>query len=102
MRGYPKHMNTRHDLDVAMQIDATRTRVEVQRMLDAKDVWTVGEKLPLTDAGVIDATHKVVEVEDEAGTVVETYQYELKEDPAARLFQVGLTVTEAQDIVGGE
>lgn len=102
MRGYPKHINTRADLDVALQIDAARARAEVQRMLTARLAWAVVDKLDLSDQGVTDATHKVVEIADESGDVTEKYQHELREDPYSKLIRIGLTVAEAQDILGGD
>lgn len=101
MRGYPKHINTLHDLDVALEIDATKAKAEVQRWIDENNVWAVSAKLDLTDTGTTDDTHKVVDITDEDGTVTEKYQYELTEDPRGRLARIGLSVTGATDIVEG-
>lgn len=50
--------------------------------------------------GVTDDTHKVVIVggEDD-GTPVQYYQYEYKEDPNCKLFRMGFTVSEVEQLV---
>jgi hypothetical protein len=101
MRGYPKSIKTRHDLDVALQLDSQRVRPAVQAMLNERKQWCITGQVSLSEGGVNDATHKVVEVTDDDGAVTGKYQYELQDVPSAALFRVGLTVQEAQDIVGG-
>lgn len=101
MRGYLKSIKTRKDLDVAMQLDSQRAKQAVQAMLDERKQWGITGQLAPSESGVTDATHKVVDVTDDDGTVTGKYQYELQDDPASALFRIGLTVQEAQDIVGG-
>lgn len=102
MRGYPKRFNTKKDVDVALSIDAEKTKEKLQKMLDERWQWVITGQLAENDAGVEDSTHKVVTLyEDDGTTFKEKYQYELKEDPQCALFKLGYTVQEAEDIVGG-
>jgi len=101
MRGFPKLLKTNKDVSVAMSLDPNKTKRIVQKMLNEHRQWKISGKLSVADVGIADGTHKVVEVADDEGSIVEKYQYELREDPASALSRVGLSIQEAEDIVNG-
>jgi len=102
MKGYPKRFNTKQDVDVAIRVDAEKTKGKLQKMLDERWQWMIIGQLAEADVGVEDSTHKVVTLYDDDGTTFkEKHQYELQEDPECALFRLGYTVAEAQDIIGG-
>lgn len=98
MKGYPKHFNTRKDVENALEIDAERTREHLQRALDSRDGWVVTGKLDAEADGVTDDTHRVVDQGDEERGS-EWYQQEWKPIPGNSLDRLGITVDEAQKMV---
>lgn len=80
MKGFPKFVNNRADLDALAGLYPSETRAFIQDILEFKDVWMSTGQLADGDDGVTDDTHKVVEVKDQAGVVTARYQYELVED----------------------
>lgn len=99
MVGFPKHLNTEADYEyVRTHFPAAEWRPHWQALLDEKDAWLMTALLAEGDDGVVDETHKVVEVEGDAG-VVQRYQYEFKEDPNCKLFRVGLTANRIRSVL---
>jgi len=97
MHGYPNHLNTRYDVDYVVGNFPEEARADIQRMLDARWIWqTTGDA---GGGGVIDDSHRVVEEKDESGAT-KLLQQELVEDPNCQLFRLGLTVAEAEAMVG--
>jgi len=99
MRGYPKHINTRRDLDVAMSIDAERTRAMLRRALDAREGWRTVAPLASESDGITDDTHRVVDQGDEE-TGPQWYQQEWGPLPGNMIDRLGLTVAEAEEMTG--
>lgn len=97
MIGYPKFINTKPDLDYCIENfpGDSRNTAYLQSLLDERFGWYPSGKLD--GDGITDATHKVVEMETESG--VERYQYELRENPTARIYQLGLTVAEVEKLL---
>lgn len=83
MKNFPKHINTRADLDNCAEYYPAETKAFLADILTFKDVWISVTKLADGEAGVTDDTHKVVEDKDMNGVVAGRYQYELMEDPSA-------------------
>jgi len=103
MRGFPKHLNTRYDVEYCLAEYPAETRAFLTQKLAEVKQWQVTGKLAADAVGVTDKTHKVVEVKDQASKKVEErYQYEYKDDPNCELFRLGLTVKEAEDMLSGE
>lgn len=100
MRGFPKHLNTRYDVEYCLEYYPAETKTFlVQKLAEVKQ-WQVTGKLAEGDAGITDKTHKVVEVKDrETDKVTERYQHEYKDDPNCELFKLGFTVKEIEDIL---
>jgi hypothetical protein len=101
MRGFPKRFNTRQDVLNALADYPEQTREQLQRMLDNRFNWFITAALATGEAGVEDDTHRVREDTDDEGVVIDRYQEEYREDPNAQLFRLGLTVTEAEQMVAG-
>lgn len=99
MKGYPKHLNTKDDyLYVVDNFERSLWEQDVKNLLDTKDDWFVVGPLETKEAGIEDATHRIVEEEGEEGTSF--VQYELRENPTAKIFRLGFTVEEVQSLLG--
>jgi hypothetical protein len=101
MRGFPKHLNTDEDVQACLQLFPEQTK----QYLDAlyQNRFAVKELKVLSDkeTGVVDDLHEVVLREAADGTV-KRVQLQKVEDPKARIFQLGLTKTEVEALVGQE
>ncbi len=103
MRGFPKHLNTRYDVEYCLAEYPAETKAFLTKKLAEVKQWQVTGKLKDGETGQTSATHKVVEVKDQAAKEVkERYQYEYKDDPNCELFRLGLTVKEAEDMLSGK
>lgn len=95
MEGYPKHLNTRADYELVIATFPREKWVpQLQAMLAERLQWFNLGKLETEDAGLEDATHKIVTM-DMMGES-ERYQYELREDPNCDLLRLGLTVEQVE------
>lgn len=63
MRGYPKHVNTRRDLEIAFELDPVRARGWVEAIIDTATGWHTTGHLADQSDGVTDDTHRVVDTE---------------------------------------
>lgn len=99
MRGYPKHINTRQDVENAMAIDPDRTKDYLQRAIDSREGWAITAQLESETDGVTDETHRVVDKGDEENGA-DWYQEEWKPLPGNTLDRLGITVAEAQAMIG--
>ncbi len=102
MRGYPKHLNTKQDVINLLQTEyADRVRGVVRKLYDERQAWIMSEKLDGADSGITDDTHRIEEITNEEGIITERYQYEYKTDPSCRLYALGFTEEEAEEIING-
>jgi hypothetical protein len=100
MRGFPKHLNTRFDVEYCLEHYPAETKAFLSQKLVEVKQWLVAGKLAEGDAGVTNKTHKVVEVKDrETDKVTERYQHQYKDDPNCELFKLGFTVKEAEGMI---
>lgn len=96
MRGVPKTFGTEQDIINSMAEDQQATKAKLRDLLAGRFAWFAVRKLADGEAGLEDATHKVVAQrsgmgpEDEGPK--ERWQYELQEDANAFMFKIGLTV----------
>lgn len=98
MRGFPKHMNTKQDYLNLKDKFPEETRAALQRLLDERIQWLDVGVLAKGEAGLEDKTHKIIEVElMEGGT--ERHQINYMKDPNARLYKLGVTVKEAENLI---
>lgn len=100
MQGFPKYFGTKQDVLNCMDDFAKETKNFLQELLDTKDVWIMTNKLDTSDNGIVDDTHKVVEVTDNiTAEIKEKYQYELMEDRNGTIFRLGFSVQEVEELV---
>lgn len=98
MDGYPKNLNTKQDYEyVRNHFSKEQWEGDFRDLLtSSKDWFNVGK---ITGNGVTDDTHKVVVDEGIGGAPSATYQYELRENPDAKIFRIGYTVEEVEKIL---
>lgn len=96
MRGVPKTFGTEQDIINSMAEDQQATKAKLRELLAGRFAWFAVRKLEDSEAGLEDATHRVVEQRTGMGPgddgPVERWQYELQEDSNAFMFKIGLTV----------
>ena len=97
MVGYPKFLNTKEDYEfVRANFPKEQWESDFKALLDERYEWfNLGE---IEGEGVTDDTHKVVEDKRDDETVVR-YQYEYKENENARIYRLGYTVEEVENIL---
>jgi hypothetical protein len=97
MKGYPKHIATKMDLQVAMEINAERTKSFIRRAIDGRNGWVVTGSLDNESDGVTDDTHRVIDHASEEGEH-DWYQEEWGTLPGNTLDRLGITVAEAEKL----
>lgn len=99
MRGMPKWINTKQDIQNLLQHKglAEQTRRFLQDQIDNRFIWQATQKLEKTQDGEISEKKKIITQEIDGKT--EQYQFELVEDPSARLFQLDMSVAEAEKLI---
>ena len=99
MKGFPNHLNSKADyLNIKELFPESQWRPLFLDLLPSPS-WLVENKLELSKIGLSDDTHKVVEIKNSEGVVVENYQYCLKIDPNSKIFKLGFTVNEIEEIL---
>lgn len=93
MRGFPKRINTKQDYYNLLADYPAETKQELQKLLDTRYIWKDTKVLADGETGLEDSTHRVVEQDGER------IQQEYIEDPNARLFRLGFTVTEVEGLI---
>lgn len=104
MKGLPKHINSKQDyLYVKNNYAKEYWQPLFQALLDTRFEWYFVEDLPIGKEGISDATHKVVENHStEEGEETTYSQYELRENPNAKIYRLGFTVEEVEAILQEE
>ena len=101
MKGLPKTLNSKQDYLYLKENTSKEYYVPFfQELLDSRFGWYFVENLPTGKEGINDDTHKVV-VNEGMGENEETIyaQYELKENENAKIFRIGFTVEEVENII---
>lgn len=99
MKGFPKTFNSKKDVELCLKMWPEMTKDFLQRLRDNRETWLIDHKMSLDEDGVEDDTHKVTEIYDENDNLDEKYQMVWDEDPNARLFRLGYTVEEVDNIL---
>lgn len=102
MYGFPKHINSKVDIYNLLPLFESDTKSYVQQLLDTMTVWVRKEVIedPTIWTSADDNEKMVVTVEDVDGVETEvTYRFALEEDPNCKLYRLGLTVAEANQII---
>jgi len=93
MRGIPKVFGTIQDVENSMAEDAKATKARLRQLLEGRFAWFAVRQLKDGEAGQEDDTHQVIIHGGGMGNFdEERWQYELREDPNAVMFKIGLTV----------
>ena len=97
MKGLPAHLNTKDDyLNIKDTFCRTVWEPMFQALLDSRLAWINVGGITEGD-GITNETHKVVNCS--VGELIVKFQFEFKEDPAAKIFRVGFTVGAVKEIV---
>ncbi len=91
MRGFPKTWNTKKDVELSLEKWPEKSKYYLSLFLDNKDEWIIVKKLSDGESGQEDETHRVREVTDSDGNVIERYQEEYKEDPNGIIYRLGFS-----------
>lgn len=95
MNGYPKHINTKADVENLLA-DAdykTRATADLQTLLDGRYQWIMQGQLDAGYSAAAEAGHKIVTVSN-AGGAIEKYLFKWDIDSANTLARMGVTATE--------
>ena len=76
-----------------LQLYPDETREYLQKLLDARFVWRRTGAIAEGSAGLQDETHRVMRTESGLE------QFELVEDANAKIFRIGFTVSEVEEIL---
>jgi hypothetical protein len=98
MKGFPKHFNSRADVEAALAVDPERTKAILSQMLDEERDWFFAGKLASPEDGIEDAAHKVV-CDDPSAEAPSYSQYELRECPSSPLRRIGMSAEEAEAVI---
>ena len=96
MRGIPNSFNTADDVKNSLALDKEATRRKLKELLDGRFIWVETGRLEEGETGLEDAMHRVVTSGDNPESP-ERIQLELREDPHAWLFRIGLDVPTATE-----
>lgn len=100
MKGLPKTLNSKQDYLYLKENTSKEYYVPFfQELLDSRFGWYF-EKYIEKEEGIEDDTHKIVE-ENNMGESEETIyaQYVWKENENAKIFRIGFTVEEVEEII---
>ena len=94
LRGFPKHINTRRDVEILLTTHPAETKAFLQKCIEESENWINPVKLADGETGIEDATH-CVRI-DENG---ERYQLTWGFDPGCKLARLGISVAEAEAMI---
>lgn len=97
MKGFPKTLNTKQDVLNALESYPVETKAYLQELLDTRFIWVKERELAPGEPGVQSSTHKVVPNSEDGSFA----QYIRTEDENCKLFRIGLTVAETEEIING-
>lgn len=102
MNGFPKHINTRADVENLLQLYPDKMKAQLRAWLESRFAWLPEGKLAEGEPGIVDDLHRVIEIKDDMTSVTkERYQEALQEDPNCYLFRLGISVQEAEAMLEG-
>ena len=87
------NLNTKQDYLNYLTVQPEKTKKDLQLLLKTRFTWKSTGILAADAAGQVDDTHRVI------GEEPERIQQELVEDTNAKLFRIGFTVAEVEEIV---
>jgi len=100
MIGFPKVLNSKFDVEFTREhFPGERLKEKLQSMLDERMQWFFTGDLESAEAGITDATHKVVTTEGMGDRLPSYGQYELMEDQNCEMYRLGLTMEEVEALL---
>ena len=96
MRGFTKTISTKTDVQNLFQLYPDETREYLQKLLDTRFVWRSTGAITEGASGIQDATHRVMRTESGLE------QFELVEDENAKIFRMGFSVAEVEEMLKNE
>jgi len=96
MRGFPKHINQKRDVEILLNIYPAETKAFLEKCLEESENWINPVKLAEGEQGIEDATHCVRL--DENG---DRYQLTWGFDPGCKLALLGISKEEAEAMING-
>lgn len=100
MVGFPKALNSKFDYEfIRENFPIEKWRPAFQDLLDERMQWFNMGKIDSPEKGITDKTHKVIENPASDDRPAEYYQYELREDPACKMFRLGFTADEVNEVL---
>lgn len=96
MRGFPKTIATKSDVNNLLLLYPVETKKYLKEILNNRFVWKSTGTITEGDTGVQDATHRIIQTENGLE------QFEKIEDKNAKLFQLGFTVSELEELLVDE
>ena len=100
MKGYPKILSSKEDYYYIIDnFDKSLWEKDVQSLLDTMKDWFFEKNLIKKSDGIEDETHKIEEVENEEHEITGYTQYILKENPLCKLYRLGFTVEEVENLL---
>lgn len=96
MRGFPKTISTKIDVQNLFQLYPDETREYLQKLLDTRFIWRSTGTIAEGAAGIQDAVRRVMRTE----SGIE--QFELIEDENAKIFRMGFSVEEVEEMLKNE
>lgn len=89
-------LRTRQDVMNSMKTDPEKTRQFLRALLLGRTTWVRTGSIPSGQVGVADATHKIV-----CEGWNRFAQYVRKEDPNCRMFRLGFSTEEVEELIHG-
>ena len=86
MRGNISHYATKQDIIHGLELQHDQTIADLTQLYEARMIW--GNTTLITDEGVNDATHRVIQSVNMETREPETYQQELALDEHAYIYNV--------------
>ncbi len=103
MRGFPKYTDiaTKYDVENLKGIFPKETKKFLETLKNDRFIWICTNILGENETGITDATHKVVETKEttEENSAIIRQQLELQEDPNARIFRMGYTLEQVDELI---
>lgn len=101
MKGLPKQLNSKNDYMFAHNhLNENYWRPAFQELLDSRFGWFFDKDLANKEEGIEDDTHKIVENRNTEDESVSYAQYIWKENDKAKIFRIGFTVEEVEELLG--
>lgn len=96
MRGFPETISTKTDVQNLFQLYPDETREYLQKLLDTRFVWRSTGAIAEGAAGIQNAVRRVMRTESGLE------QFELVEDENAKIFRMGFSVAEVEEMLKNE